>query len=83
MGIKDVDGIRDRLDDHKEDLTAEEIDNIAHSKHVTAEQLNLLAAHTRHITREREQEAKDLGDLLDRIEDRIKEIEARVGKSSS
>ncbi len=80
MGIKDVKGMHDKLAHNKQDLSADEIHDMAHSEHVTAEQLNILAAHTRHMSNERKHEAKELGDLLDRIEDRIKEIEERVGK---
>ena len=64
---------------HPEDLTHDEVLEIAESKHVTAEQLNLLAAHTQRLNLRREAELRELQDRMERIETAIRAIQ---GKSS-
>jgi len=58
-----------------EDLSAGEIDDIIHSDHVNAEQLNLLLAHTKHINTARQAEITELDERLKRIAARLKELE--------
>jgi hypothetical protein len=61
---------------HPENLNPEEILEIVHSKHVTAEQLNICAAHARHLNDERAHDIDELDKLLKKIEARLEEISA-------
>jgi hypothetical protein len=61
---------------HPENLNPEEILEIVHSKHVTAEQLNIFAAHARHLNAERAHDVDELDKLLKKIDARLKEISA-------
>ena len=57
-----------------EDLTLEEIDDIIHSEHVIAEQLNIFAAHASHKTAELKQQITALDEISKRVEARLKEL---------
>lgn len=61
---------------HPEDLTHEEVHEIVVSPHVRAEQLNLLAAHARHVNAQRLAEVKELDARLARINARLAELAA-------
>jgi hypothetical protein len=55
-------------------LSAAEIDDIIHSEDVTAEQLDLLSAHTLHMNQKLKQQSEEMNDIFTRIEQRLKEI---------
>jgi hypothetical protein len=55
-------------------LSAAEIDDIIHSEDVTAEQLDLLSAHTLHMNQKLKQQSEEMEDIFTRIEQRLKEI---------
>jgi hypothetical protein len=55
-------------------LSAAEIYDIIHSEDVTAEQLDLLSAHTLHMNQKLKQQSKEMDDIFTRIEQRLKEI---------
>lgn len=61
---------------HPENLDPEEILEIVHGKHVTAEQLNIFAAYAKHLNAERAHEVDELDKLLKKIDVRLKEISA-------
>jgi hypothetical protein len=63
---------------HPENLNPEEILEIVHSKHVTAEQLNIFAAHARHLNAERAHDVHELDKLLKKIDARLKEISTGI-----
>jgi hypothetical protein len=58
-------------------LSAEEIIGIVQSDDVTAEQLDLLAAHTLHRNRQLQQQVEALGKITSQIERRLKELKGR------
>ncbi len=58
-------------------LSAEEIIGIVQSDAVTAEQLDLLAAHTLHRNRQLQQQVEALGKITSQIERRLKELKGR------
>lgn len=55
-------------------LSAEEIIGIVQGEDVTAEQLDLLAAHTLHRNRQLQQQVEVLGKITSQIERRLKEL---------
>ncbi len=57
-------------------LSADEIAELVHSEHVTSDQLDLLAAHTQHMNRQRRQEIEKLDQIMERIELRLAELKA-------
>ncbi|MDA0788774.1 MAG: hypothetical protein O2780_04860 [Proteobacteria bacterium] len=63
---------QERFDPEK--LSAEEIKELVHSEHTTTDQLNLLAARTQHLNRQRRQELAELDELMARIEQRIEAL---------
>jgi len=58
-------------------LSEEEIIEIVQSKHVTAEQLDLLAAHTLHKNRQLQQQVEELDNITAQIERRLEELKRR------
>ncbi|MFT6519513.1 MAG: hypothetical protein ACJATP_003194 [Candidatus Azotimanducaceae bacterium] len=57
-------------------LSAAEIDDIIHSEDVTAEQLDLLSAHTLHRNQKLKQQCEEMDDIFIRIEQRLREIKS-------
>ena len=55
-------------------LSAAEIDDIIHSEDVTAEQLDLLSAHTLHRNQKLRQQSEEMAGIFTRIEQRLKKI---------
>ena len=72
--------VKDTGELHPENLKPEEILEIVHSEHVTAEQLNIFAAQARHLNAERAHDIDELDKLLKKIEMRLKELSASDGK---
>ena len=59
-----------------EDLSLEEINDIIHSEHVIAEQLNIFAAHATHTTAELKRQIAALDEISQKVEARLKELGA-------
>ena len=55
-------------------LSAAEINDIVHSEDVTAEQLDLLAAHTLHMNRKLKAQSEEMDAIFTRIEQRLKAL---------
>lgn len=68
-----------QIDKEFKDLSHEEIMDIVHSDHTTAEQLNIFASNAKHLTALKHKEVERLNDLLEKIEARIAEINLRKG----
>jgi translation elongation factor EF-Tu-like GTPase len=66
----------EQADKEFKDLNHDEILDIIHSDHITAEQLNIFASNAKHLTALKKKEVEKLAELLEKIEARLREIES-------